>query len=208
RARRPSWHGGLPPSPFLAAPSTPHTRSRSFDGGSREPAPLWAGTSSYFQIHPLLNGEVDFYFDLALPTFSPLLWSTMISADRLREPATYPSVTRMRITHDAIKEWPIDIEFQDDGNTAPAVQPAITLGDVLYVIHSSLHRQITHQDWARLSISKETEIARAYTRRYRSVPSSAEVEASRGVKRVDYLLDKHVFKGLIRTLVEDDYWKL
>ncbi|KAG6369180.1 hypothetical protein JVT61DRAFT_1338 [Boletus reticuloceps] len=219
RARRPSWHGGLPPSPFLAPPST-HTRRRSFGGGFRpwEPASPWAGTSSHFQIHPLLNGEmpsVDFYFDLASPSFSPLFrvspgHTTMISDDELREPATYPPVTRMRITHNAIKQWSIDLEFHDDGYTDPTAHPPITLGDVLYMIHSSLHRQVTHEDWARLSVSKETEIARAYTRRYRSVPSSAQVEASRGVKRVDYLLDKHVFRGLIRSHDEDGFyhWKL
>ncbi|KAF8124593.1 hypothetical protein EV363DRAFT_1354028 [Boletus edulis] len=220
RARRPSWHGGLPPSPFLAAPSSTNIRRRSFGGGFRpwEPASPWAGTSSYFQIHPLLNGEtpsVEFNFDLASPSFSPFFWvgpgqTAMISADELRESATYPPLTRMRITHDAIKEWPIDLEFHDDGYTDPTAHPPITLGDVLYLIHSSLHRQVTHEDWARLSVSKETEIARAYTRRYRSVPSSAQVEASRGVKRVDYLLDKHIFRGLIRSHDEDGFyrWKL
>jgi len=158
---------------------------------------------------------VDFHFDLASPSFSPLFWAghghtTMISAEELREPATYPPITRMRITHDSIKHWPIDLEFQYDGYTDPAAHPPITLGDVLYLIHSSLHRQVTHQDWARLSVSKETAIARAYTRRYRSVPSSAEAEASQGVKRIDYLLDKHVFRGLIRTHDEDGFyhWRL
>ncbi|KAH0826809.1 hypothetical protein J3R83DRAFT_5233 [Lanmaoa asiatica] len=206
RARRPSWHGGMPPSPFLSTPSTPtHLRRRSFGGGFRpwESASPWMGTSSHFQIHPLLNGETprtDFYFDLSSPSFTPLQWigpsQFVISADELHEPATYPSIARMRISHDAIPQWPIDLEFHYDGYTAPTAQSSITLGDVLYMIHSSLHRQVTHQDWARLSLSEETAIARAYTRRCRSVPSSAQVEASQGVKRIDYLLDKHVFRGV------------
>ena len=221
RPRRPSWHGGIPPSPFLSTPSTPrHDRRRSFGGGFRpwEPASPWANTSSHFQIHPVLNGEAprtDFYFDLASPSFTPLRsvgpgQSTVLSADELHEPATYPSITRMRITHDAIPQWPIDLEFHYDGYTSPASPPPITLGDVLYMIHFSLHRQITHQDWARLSLSEETAIARAYTRRCRSVPSSAQVEASQGVKRIDYLLDKHAFRGLIRTHDEDGFyhWRL
>jgi hypothetical protein len=77
RARRPSWHAGMPPSPFLSAPSTPDTRRRSFGGGSLpwEPASPWASISARFPIHPLLNGEApraDFYFDLASPSFAPL----------------------------------------------------------------------------------------------------------------------------------------
>ncbi|KAF8551800.1 hypothetical protein OG21DRAFT_1512346 [Imleria badia] len=221
RARRPSWHGGMPSSPFLSTPSTPgHSRRRSFGGGFQpwEPASPWAGTSSHFQIHPLLNGEAprtDFFFDLASPSFSPLLWvgpgqSVVISADELHEPATYPSVTQMRITHDAIPRWPIDLEFHYDGYSVPTAPPPITLGDVLYMIHSSLHRQITHQDWAQLGVSEETAIARAYTRRCKSVPSSAQVEANRGVKRIDYLKERHVFRGLIRTHDEGGFyhWRL
>ncbi|KIJ59986.1 hypothetical protein HYDPIDRAFT_117900 [Hydnomerulius pinastri MD-312] len=224
RARRPSWHAGMAPSPFLQAPQTPgRDRRRSFGEGHRpwgEPAAPWGypGTSPRFQIHPLLNGEaprMDFYFDLASPSFSPLRWigpgqSAVISPDELREPATYPSITRMRITHDAIPDWPVDLEYQHDAYTVHTTPLPITLGDVLYMIHSSLHRQITHQDWARLSLSEETAIARAYTRRCRSVPSAAQVEASQGVKRVDYLLEKHIFRGLIRTHDEDGFyqWRL
>ncbi|KAG8217036.1 hypothetical protein J3R82DRAFT_7352 [Butyriboletus roseoflavus] len=221
RARRPSWHGGMPPSPFLSTPPSPgNTRRRSFGGGYRpwESATPWSGASPHFQIHPLLNGEaprMEFYFDLASPSFTPLLWaghgqSALISGDDLREPATYPSIPQMRISHDAIPQWPIDLAFHYDGYTAPTTSSSITLGDVLYMIHSSLHRQITHQDWAQLSASEETAITRAYTRRYRSVPSSAQVEASQGVKRIDYMLDRHVFRGLIRTHDEDGlyHWRL
>lgn len=214
RTRRPSWHGGMPPSPFLSTPPTPiHDRRRSFGGGFRSWEP-----ASYFQIHPLLNGEAprtDFYFDLASPSFSPLRWigagqSVVISADELSSPATYPPITRMRITHDAIPQWPIDLEFHYDGYAGPSVPPPITLGDVLYMIHSSLRRQIRQQDWVQLSVSETTAIARAYTRRCRSAPSSAQVEASQGVRRIDYLLEKRIFRGLIRTHDEDGFyhWRL
>lgn len=133
----------------------------------------------------------------------------MLSPDELREPATFPTITSMRITHDAIPQWPIDLQYvhgeYDAGNPLP-----LTVGDVLYMIHSSLQRQISHSDWARLSQSEETAIARAYTRRYRSIPSSAELEARQGVKRVDYLMDRHVFRGLIRAADGDGFynWRL
>lgn len=37
-----------------------------------------------------------------------------------------------------------------------------------------------------------------------------DVEASRGLKRVDYLLENHIFKGLVKTHDEDGFhcWKL
>jgi hypothetical protein len=59
-------------------------------------------------------------------------------------------------------------------------------------------------------LSEEIAIARAYTRRCRSIPSVSQLEASQGVKRVDFLLDRFIFRGLIRAPGEDGYdeWKL
>ncbi|KAF9232434.1 hypothetical protein BU15DRAFT_55039 [Melanogaster broomeanus] len=156
---------------------------------------------------------MNLYFDLASPSFSPL-WigpgqTAPITPDELREPAVDPSITRMRISHDAIPDWPVVIQYPDNC-TANITPFHITLGEVLYLIHSSLHTQITHQDWARLSMSEETAIARAYTRRCKSVPSTAKEQASQGVRRIDYLRGKHIFRGLIRTHDEDGFyhWKL
>jgi len=88
--------------------------------------------------------------------------------------------------------------------------PPISLGDVLFAIHRALHTQITHLDWGRLTLSEEIAIARAYTRRCRSSPSTSQLEASEGVKRIDFLLDRFMFRGLIRAPGEDGYdeWKL
>jgi hypothetical protein len=193
-----------------------YNRRHSF-GNSNRPAWPYSSSSQQLQIHPLLNGETygsDLYFDISNPTFAPSRRAgsnhmVMLSPDELREPATFPTITSMRITHDAIPQWPIDLQYvhgeYDAGNPLP-----LTVGDVLYMIHSSLQRQISHSDWARLSQSEETAIARAYTRRYRSIPSSAELEARQGVKRVDYLMDRHVFRGLIRAADGDGFynWRL
>ncbi|EGO04137.1 hypothetical protein SERLA73DRAFT_175920 [Serpula lacrymans var. lacrymans S7.3] len=233
RVRRPSWHAGTeqaPPSPsFLSIPQQPnHNRRHSFGHHytpwtGAPPGSPWSHrpSSPHFQIHPLLNGEAprsDFYFDLASPSFTPMRWispgqSVVVSWEELRQPATYPSITSMRITHPAIPKWPIDLEYHYDNSgssyTATAPLP-ITLADVLQAIHYALHKQISHRDWAELTLSEETAIARAYTRRCRSVPSSAQVEASQGVKRVDYLKDKFMFRGLVRAQDEDGFyhWKM
>ncbi|KAH7908899.1 hypothetical protein BJ138DRAFT_1090460 [Hygrophoropsis aurantiaca] len=230
RSRRPSWHGGMapptPPSPsFLHLPTLGHSRRHSFGNHSYRspfadlpPSSPWsyAPTTPQFQVHPLLNGEAlpaGFYFDLASPTFAPVRWigpgqSAPVSLDELREPATYPPITSMRITHDAIPHWPIDLTESADAYSA-ALLP-ITLGDVLWAIHGALHRQITQHDWAQLGDSHSMSIARAYTRRCRSVPSLAQLESSQGVKRVDYLLDKFMFGGLVRAQDEEGFyhWRL
>ena len=136
--------------------------------------------------------------------------TVVISPEELSQPATNPPITRMRITHDAIPQWPIEIKLQYDEVQMAAMPPPITLGDVLYMIHFSMRRQISHQDWAVLSDSRHDAVALAYTRRYRKVSTLAEVEASQGVKRVDYLEDRFIFKGLIRMNGEEGFfhWKM
>jgi hypothetical protein len=124
----------------------------------------------------------------------------------------------MRIICDVIPQWPIELEYtpydiRGEPVSMPSINgsvPPISLGDVLYAIHRALHTQITHLDWGRLTLSEEIATARAYTRRCRSVPSVAQYEASEGVKRVDFLLERYVFKGLVRAPGEDGYdeWKL
>ncbi|KAG2146833.1 hypothetical protein DEU56DRAFT_786750 [Suillus clintonianus] len=157
-----------------------------------------------YLLHPLLKRNHYLYFDTSHSAFAPssTVDMAMVPEERLQMPATTPTITSMRIIHDAIPEWPIDLDFDSD---AP-----ITVGDVLRMIHSSLHLQISHSNWALLTQSEETEIARAYTARYRSIPSSAELEASEGVKRVDYLMGKHIFKGLVKAPDADGvcHWKM
>ncbi|KAI6029939.1 hypothetical protein BKA83DRAFT_2708339 [Pisolithus microcarpus] len=226
RPRRPSWHAGQPPSPYIQPFDSPyHSRRRSFgtpQWGDSQFLP-WAypcqGPSPRFEVHPLLNGEVPYSglsFNLASPTFAPMRYIgpgqfAIVSQEELSYPATNPPITRMRITHDAIPDWPVDLELRYEEYPIPAgPPPPITLGDVLYMIHSSLHRQITHQDWGKLSDSEQNAVARAYTRRYKNIPSTADAEACLGVKKVDYLRERYMFKGLIKAPDENGFfcWKM
>jgi hypothetical protein len=76
-------------------------------------------------------------------------------------------------------------------------------------IHRGVHKQISHDDWARLSPLEENAIARAYSRRCKSIthPGGADVEAKQGVKRVDYLMNTTMFRGLIRLQGSGDGWE-
>ncbi|KAG6332083.1 hypothetical protein ID866_7006 [Astraeus odoratus] len=221
RPRRPSWHSGMASSPFLPTPDLPsHSKRRSFGAqlGDASNVSPWAypyqGVTRHFEIHPLLNGELPngtLYLNLALPSFYPMRivgpgQYAVIPPEELQQPATNPPTTRMRITHDAIPHWPIDLELQSNDYQTASMPPPITLGDVLYMIHSSLHRQISHHDWARLRDFEQEAIARAYARRCRSTPSVADLEASQGVKRVDYLTDRPIFRGLLRSHDGDGFF--
>ena len=76
----------------------------------------------------------------------------------------------------------------------------IALGDVLVALHSSLHTQISHLEWARLSPEEEIRIARAYTKRCKkNIAPTANLELSQGVKQVDFLRNQVIFRGLVRT---------
>lgn len=176
------------------------------------------------QIHPLLSGLggetriLSILFDLSAPTFNPLQIigagrTTPISPQELAQPATNPPTTRLTITCNFIPQWPIYLDYNAATAAAsggylrispPAAVP-ITLGDVLYSIHTSLQTQVTHLDWARLSDSESKAIARAYTRRCRASPSMESHLASQGVRRVDYLLKTFVFAGLVREPGDDGF---
>ncbi|KAL4064707.1 hypothetical protein V8B97DRAFT_1297346 [Scleroderma yunnanense] len=220
RSRRLSWHAGMASSPYLQQIESPYrSRRRSFSnmwGDTTQFLP-WAyphhGTAPHFEVHPLLNADAPFpgfHFNLASPTFSPMRaigpgQYVLISPEELCQPATNPPICRMRLTHDSIPLWPIDLELRYDEYQAVTRTP-ITVGDVLYMIYSSLRRQITHHDWYQLSDSKQDAISRAYHRRCRSVPSTGNLEVSQGVRRVDYLKDKYMFRGLIRARDGDGFF--
>jgi hypothetical protein len=231
RPRRPSWHAGMavPSSPaaystqyLYPPPVYSHHRRHSFGTSPYTPWTPFPPASPWhyaqplppqFQIHPFLNAESprpDFFFDVSHPHFAPSRLvgpgqSVHLSPEELRQPATHPPITRLRIICDAIPQWPIDLQYNPyfNGGVAPHSPDGgmlpITLCDVLVAVHRSLHTRISHIDWARLSVAEETAVSKAYTRRCRSVPSTSEFEANQGVRRVDYLLDRVIFRGLLRV---------
>lgn len=167
------------------------------------------------QLHPLLNGEQrggpPIAFDLSLHDFRVMHLSasgqpmgTGLNVDELAQPATHPGIRKMTITCDAIPQWPLKLEphERDRGSflTIPFVSrddAPITLGDVLITLHRHLQQRITQVEWKRLNPSEEVAVSRAYTRRCRTYPSVEALERNQGVRRVDYLLDKYMFKGLV-----------
>ncbi|KAI0774639.1 hypothetical protein BD413DRAFT_438938, partial [Trametes elegans] len=180
-------------------------------------------------IHPLLNGENAggpmLLFDLSLNTFSPQRITsrsqtsgTPLTLEELRQPATHPAVRKMKIKCDELPQWPIVLEPHSASRDrspylgvpagAAAEDVPITVGDVLMAIHQTVQRQISHVDWARLSREQMHAVSAAYTRRCRTFPSAAAFEEAQGVRRVDYLHERYMFRGLVRDNVKDGFEKM
>ncbi|KAI0340795.1 hypothetical protein BDW22DRAFT_1333670 [Trametopsis cervina] len=179
------------------------------------------------QLNPLLSAEYPhqsmLLFDLSLNHYDPKKYSqqgpssgTSLSRDELSQLVCWPGVTRMVITCDEIPQWNVVLEpYQERPSNngylsipTDDVNTPITVNDVLFAIHKMLHRQIRHRDWVALSNEKATAVARAYTRRCRTFPSTQAFEESQGVRRVDYLEDKYMFKGLVRQRGEQGFGNL
>ncbi|KAJ7832993.1 Alpha/Beta hydrolase protein [Mycena leptocephala] len=173
------------------------------------------------QIHPWLHGDVpsqEFIFDLSMSGFGPHRivapdQAMPLSAKDYQARAFNPPVTKLRITCDMIPHWPIDISFANERSWMQT--PPITLGDILVAIHQKMHQSITHADWERLSMSEEVLVSRAFTRRCRmesmrrgrTYHSDDELpERQLGVKVVDFLLGRNMFRGLVRS--EDGHVKM
>ncbi|TFK82972.1 hypothetical protein K466DRAFT_568118 [Polyporus arcularius HHB13444] len=196
----------------------------------QSPQPVAASTVP--QIHPLLDGESmagpKLLFDLSYHTFSPQRITsynqtsgTPLTLDDLLEPATYPPVRRMTIKSELISEWPIVLEPHTTSrersrerspflSVSPreAEDAPITVYDVLMAIYRTLQRRITQTDWARLSARQVNTISAAYTRRSRTYPSAQAFEDAQGVRRVDYLGEQYMFRGIMRESVQDGFSKM
>ncbi|THH12530.1 hypothetical protein EW146_g7610 [Bondarzewia mesenterica] len=162
------------------------------------------------QIHALLSGDTPtqyIVFDLSAHAFSAhrrinTSQTVPLIAFDLDQAATSPEILRLRIVCDAIPQWTLDLHVT--GTTLhprPRRErhsiPYITAGDILEALHTHLHKQVTHEEWGRLSSTQEIDVSRAYTRRHKSFPPMQQQQQKEGVKRVDYLLRNYYFKGLV-----------
>lgn len=165
------------------------------------------------QLHNLINGDiiaphlyinfVDADLVFRKRTGSGMYHHSSLSSYDLEQPAMHPQMTRVRIVCDMIPQWPVDLQVLGTSlsphRRRRAALPYLTLEDIMHAVHASLHRKISHQEWGRLSTSQETDVARAYTRRYKSAGSewTERQQQAEGVKRIDFLLKTTWFKGFI-----------
>ncbi|KAF7315042.1 hypothetical protein MIND_00018400 [Mycena indigotica] len=196
----------LPPPgfPSFVPPTTPSVSSYSY-------VPAFNPYPTSFHIHPWLNGEMrnELSFDLSLTDFAPHRavgpeQFIPLSALDIHQPAFYPAITRLHIVCDAIPNWPIDIVFKG-GSGAP---PPISLGDILIEVHKKMHQAISHREWDELSFDQEQAVTRAFTKRCKIDAQFRRAAGwdhhdlttrKQGVKVVDFLNGRTMFRGLVRN---------
>ena len=206
-------------SPYIpnSLPASPDHDNAAFPGFNQQPLvgqdSFWRASPSYhtlspfissprLQIHPYLNGESThghLVFDLSLPTFSPMLrvgpgHAAILSEEVLNQPATHPPITRLELICDRIPQWPINLGHN---TLSPGSLPPIRVGDILWGVWQNLHAKIWQSDWDKLNMAEGTEVARAYTTRYRNATSREMMVDAKGMGKVDFLLEKVWFKGLV-----------
>jgi hypothetical protein len=215
--------------PALFHPGYPRSRRHSFDaayvpvqvaaptvGPYFTYSPGWALAPRELQrpqLHNLINGEIIAHrlhinfakMDLVFKkrTRSGNHHLVMLGTYDLEQPATNPPMRRVKVVCDAIPQWPVDLQVTGTSLSPHrrhrGALPYLTLEDVVHAVHASLHRNISYGEWGGLSLSQRTDVARAYTHRYKASGSDWEVrqQQSEGVKRVDFLLKNTWFKGFI-----------
>jgi hypothetical protein len=132
--------------------------------------------------------------------------SSLVDQTEFQKSAFHPALNALRIVHPAMPFWPVDLNL-------PQWATSISFGDVLVGLHKRMHERITRSDWELLDEEEARAVTTAFTNRCRAeavrsgVPPGQlhdrEVETRNGgVKRVDFLLGKTVFKGLVWTTME------
>ncbi|TDL21346.1 hypothetical protein BD410DRAFT_789782 [Rickenella mellea] len=166
------------------------------------------------QIHPLLSAESHRFkaiLDLSASQPRLLVPSTRksfpstkvnylpIHPGYLEQPATDPPMKHITITCPSlspfISDWAINVGH-------PEASKPVSVGALLRAVQASLQTQIWQAEWSRLSLSRSAEVGEAYTRRCRALESfatAAEFQRNQGVRRVDFLVDRYFFGGVLWT---------
>ena len=143
-------------------------------------------------IHRLLAPDIGILYDLTLPPESATKRDRYrLSSRELSEPATLPAVPYLQIKSPYL-QWRISVSGRAG---------FVTLGDVLDAIYISLRKNIVREDFKYLSDSAQQRVNAAYERRYRSLRDRRAygMEKHSGVKRVDFLMERNKFRGLVMT---------
>jgi len=151
--------------------------------------PSW-GRSSTPHIHYDLRDSPH----RALVTTNPQL--SALSPGHLRASITNPAVAGIKIIS---KNFPWEIDVESDRSSAP-----ITVEDVITSIHEALDKHIASSEWWIVTDEVRNRVAKQYERNCDASSGSSrhrgEVEKPRhrseGVRRIDWLLDNFVMKGL------------
>ncbi|KAF9050867.1 hypothetical protein BDZ89DRAFT_594305 [Hymenopellis radicata] len=198
--RTPSWNpplsAGAEAANFLH-PMGHRPRTQSFGGigGQGLETPIVRNIPPAMQLNPWLTPSgTGLWFDLTMSQFSPRYivdaqGSQMPLPDHeLALPATHPAVAGLHLVFDVLPQYPLDVS----AGGAP-----LTLRHVFEAVYGFMQRQIAQDDYDMLGFEQKKVVAKAYTRRCNALGPAAAKEKERGIKRVDFLVGKVLFRGLV-----------
>ena len=86
----------------------------------------------------------------------------------------------------------------------------MTVSDVLVTLHRALSVTVTDSEYGRLPCEDADRVSAAYECRVRGIADkrAREVERCKGVKRIDFLMDRHRFLGISRLGTDPEIFVL
>ncbi|KAH7908536.1 hypothetical protein BJ138DRAFT_1174138 [Hygrophoropsis aurantiaca] len=165
--------------------------------------------SGFVAIHPLLAFDP---FVQPTPYILAQPPHTIKYTSALAESATTPPLPRLTLLSPALP-WAlvIDANTDADGKVGAKGMGFVTVWQVLEALYRFLRRPVTTAEYASLpSDVARAHVGEAFHARWSSVRGKDESreEYSKGVKRVDFLMEKLRFMGLSCTKQGPDVWTL
>lgn len=153
------------------------------------------GSSTYasgqVQIHPVLAAGVStlaWNLTLPAPTFNP--------PDTVAQPATHPPLPELVIMCDYLP-WHIVVKPVPSASWSPGAPHIVTVGDVLHTIHRMLRLAVSEREFTTLPPDSQARVTMAFDARIAQAdPRLRATETSKGIKRVDFLMESRSFIGL------------
>jgi hypothetical protein len=170
-----------------------------------KPSPVPEPLSGEIHIHFLLAfspyDDPTIHYDISL---APSSLNDEISPEEFAEPATQPPLPNLYVTCPLL-QWPIII------TPSSRTGRFVTVLDVFESIYRTLRIPVLPIEYRNLPSPDATlDVDKAYYRRCGCIedPDSRQLEESKGVKRVDFLMGRNRFLGLSGTLKGPDIWEL
>ncbi|GLB33833.1 hypothetical protein LshimejAT787_0107170 [Lyophyllum shimeji] len=201
---------GIPPTPPFS-----YTSSLPSEDGPLTPPPLqhFGSPHAYSplpsvpsRIHPVLGATRVplIHYDLSLPLPSLKLHPT-VPAQVLSEPATQPPLPCMTIICRHLR-WSINVTASNSKHGT-----YVTIADVFEAIYRALRLAVTEKEFENIpTLEEKRRVDNAFRRRYKSTDDKEgyELEKRKGLKRIDFLKERHVFASLTSTPHGPEIWEL
>lgn len=133
---------------------------------------------------------------------SPLvLLEDQVSLEGFSDPATEPPLSSLSIILPNLP-WPLDVR------PSTATDAYVSVSDVFHALYSDLRLCAHPTEYSGLSEAEAREVDMAYFARCRRAGADEQRQLEKGIRKIDFLMEKMRFLGLSATLQGPDVWEL